>query len=102
MRGLYPGGPGGGGGGGGQSYVKLVMFAADYAGMMRGLYPGGQGGGGGGRGYPHHSMSSYHQHNLHRYNQVGKYTNFYLLLLVLSQNKKQTFRCEQIKQGSEE
>ncbi len=43
--------------------------------MMRGLYPGGQGGGGG-RSYPHHGMSSYHQHNLHRYNQVGKYNQF--------------------------
>ena len=47
------------------------MISADYAGMMRGLYPGGQGGGGG-RGYPHPGIQGYHQHNLHRYNQVGK------------------------------
>ena len=44
---------------------------ADYAGMMRGLYPGGQGGGGS-RGYPHPGIQGYHQHNLHRYNQVGE------------------------------
>ena len=37
--------------------------------MMRGLYPGQ--GGQAGRNYAHPGMSSYHQHNLHRYQQVG-------------------------------
>ncbi len=60
----------------------ILIFAADYAGMMRGLYPGGQGGGGG-RSYPHHGMSSYHQHNLHRYNQVGKYNQFFFHFLYV-------------------
>jgi hypothetical protein len=59
----------------------LLLLSADYAGMMRGLYPGGQGGGGG-RSYPHHGMSSYHQHNLHRYNQVGKYIPFLSSIMV--------------------
>ena len=37
---------------------------------MRGLYPGQSANPG--RNYSHPGMSSYHQHNLHRYQQVGK------------------------------
>jgi len=40
-----------------------------YSGMMRGLYPGQAANPG--RNYPHPGMSSYHQHNLHRYQQMS-------------------------------
>ena len=41
-----------------------------YSGMMRGLYPGQAANPA--RNYPHPGMAGYHQHNLHRYQQVGK------------------------------
>ena len=55
------------------SFLTFAILLADlYSGMMRGLYPG-QGGGGAARNYAgvHPGISSYHQHNLHRYQQVG-------------------------------
>ena len=47
-----------------------LIFSDLYSGMMRGLYPGQSANPG--RNYSHPGMSSYHQHNLHRYQQVGK------------------------------
>ena len=66
----------------------LIFATLDlYSGMMRGLYPGQAANPT--RNYPHPGMAGYHQHNLHRYQQVGKTrsnSQFTLHLLSLTPN----------------